>query len=94
MAAPADLSELRINRDVPTPPARAALKRNLVLFSAALASIAAAVVVIRARAVPTVQVLTVSAGTGSNGSSTGTTSVTANGYVVARTNVVMVGPAA
>jgi RND family efflux transporter MFP subunit len=41
----------------------------------------------RSRAVPTVQVITASAGTGSGSSSTsgGATSVTANGYVVART---------
>src|SRR5436190_1216135 len=39
----------------------------------------------RARAVPTVKVLTVSASSGSGTPSAGATSVTANGYVVART---------
>jgi RND family efflux transporter MFP subunit len=61
--------------------------RNLLIFAIAVAVIAVAVIVMRSRAVPTVQVITASAGTGSGSSSTsgGATSVTANGYVVART---------
>ncbi len=87
MAAPADLSKLRINRDAPSPPERKALARNLTLFAVAALVVAATVFVLRERAVPTVQVLTVTAGGGSGGGapSIGTTSVTANGYVVART---------
>jgi RND family efflux transporter MFP subunit len=87
MAAPADLSKLRIDRDAPAAPVRRALVRNLLIFAIAVAVIAVAVIVMRSRAVPTVQVITASAGTGSGSSSTsgGATSVTANGYVVART---------
>lgn len=87
MAGPADLSKLRIDRDTSAAPVRTALLRNLALFAGALVLVAATAIVLRARSVPTVQVLTASAGTGSgSGASAGTTtSVTANGYVVART---------
>jgi len=87
MTASADLSKLRIDRDAPSPAERSALARNLVLFGAAAAIVAAAVVYVRARAVPTVQVVVANAGpTGGGGASAGgATSVTANGYVVART---------
>ena len=87
MAAPADLSKLRIDRDVPSGPERRALSRNVVLFAAALIVVVATAAVMRARAVPVVQVITVSASNaGSAGAAGGvTTSVTANGYVVART---------
>ena len=87
MAAPADLSKLRIDRDAPAAPVRRALVRNLLIFAIAVAVIAVVVIVMRSRAVPTVQVITASAGTGSGSVSTsgGATSVTANGYVVART---------
>ncbi len=84
MAAPADLSKLRINRDAPSPPERKALARNLTLFVVAMAVVATTIVVLRARAVPTVQVVTATSGGGSGAQSSGT-SVTANGYVVART---------
>jgi HlyD family secretion protein len=83
MTTPADLSKLRINRDAPSAPERRALTRNLILFIVALIVVAATVAMMRARAVPQVQVLTVSASTGSGGA--GATSVTANGYVAART---------
>ena len=36
MAAPADLSKLRINRDPAPSPVRKALRRNLVIFGVAL----------------------------------------------------------
>ena len=88
MAAPADLSRLRINRDAPSAPERKALARNLALFAAALAIVAVVAVTLRSRAVPVVQVATVSAdgaGRGAAGGGGVTTSVTANGYVVART---------
>ena len=85
MSSPADLSKLRINRDAPAAPVRKALGRNIIIFCIAIAIIAAAMFVMKARAVPTVQVVTATA-TGTTGSSVGTaTSVTANGYVVART---------
>jgi RND family efflux transporter MFP subunit len=85
MAAPADLSKLRINRDAPPTPVRKALNRNLVFFGVALVLVAATVFVLRARAVPTVQVVTATASGAKDAPVGGTTSVTANGYVVART---------
>jgi HlyD family secretion protein len=87
MAAPADLSKLRINRDAPPPAVGRSVVRNLVILLVLLALGAAAWFVVKARSVPVVQVVTVSAGTagGSAGSAGGATSVTANGYVVART---------
>jgi RND family efflux transporter MFP subunit len=88
MAVPADLSKLRIDRDVQAPaPVRKALVRNVALFVGALMIVAATVTFLRVRSVPTVQVVTASAGSGTGGGSgaAGTTSVTANGYVVART---------
>ncbi|MBL0170410.1 MAG: efflux RND transporter periplasmic adaptor subunit [Gemmatimonadaceae bacterium] len=85
-SAPADLSKLRINRDAPPPGVRSALVRNLVLLLVVAALIVAAWWYLRARAVPVVQVATVGAPVGAGaGGSAGTTSVTANGYVVART---------
>ncbi len=85
-SAPADLARLRINRDAPPPGVRSALIRNLILLFTAAALIAVALWYLRERSVPTVQVATVGApvGAGSGGLS-GATSVTANGYVVART---------
>jgi HlyD family secretion protein len=85
MAAPADLSKLRINRDAPPASVRRALGRNLVIFGAALVVIAATTLAMKARAVPTVEVVTATAGGGSGAPAGGATSVTANGYVVART---------
>ena len=82
----ADLSRLRINRDAPPPEVRRALRRNVVIAVLALLLIIGAVLALRGgRAVP-VQVVTVAAASGSDGGSSGAgTSVTANGYVVART---------
>jgi RND family efflux transporter MFP subunit len=86
MTAPPDLSRLRINRDAPPAPVRKALGRNVAIFGAALVVIAATTFGFRARAVPTVQVVTAAAsGTAGGSSAGGVTSVTANGYVVART---------
>jgi RND family efflux transporter MFP subunit len=85
MTAPADLSKLRINRDTPPPPVRRALRRNLILFGAALVVVVAAAFTVKSRAVPAVQVVTATAGTGAGAPAGGATSVTANGYVVART---------
>ena len=85
MAAPADLSKLRINRDTPPAPVRRALGRNLIIFGGALLVIAATAFTMKLRAVPTVQVVTATASGAGGGPMAGATSVTANGYVVART---------
>ena len=87
MAGPADLSKLRIDRDTSAAPVRTVFVRNLALFAAAVVIVAVTVVVLRARSVPTVQTITANAntGNGSGASASGATSVTANGYVVART---------
>ncbi len=85
MTSPADLSKLRINRDAPAAPVRRALVRNLIIFAIAMAVIAAAVFALKLRAAPAVQVMTVAAGGTPSSTSGGATSVTANGYVVART---------
>lgn len=86
MAAPADLSRLRINRDTPPPAVGRAVVRNLIILVLVVVAAAAALLVVRSRSVPVVQVATVAAGTGGGSSATaGATTVTANGYVVART---------
>lgn len=85
MTTPADLSKLRIDRDAPSAPVRKALVRNLIIFGVAVVAIAGTVVVMRARAVPTVQVVTIAANGATGSPVGGATSVTANGYVVART---------
>ena len=83
---PPDLSKLRINRDSAPPPVRRALRRNLILFGAAIVVLAGTAFTLKARAVPIVQVATATAsGSGGGASTGGATSVTANGYVVART---------
>lgn len=86
MVAPSDLSKLRIDREAEAP-VRKALGRNLVLFVVALVLVGATVLVLRARSIPAVQVLTVNASAASptGGPVDGSTIVTANGYVVART---------
>lgn len=84
MTTPADLSRLRINRDAPSAPEKKALVRNIALFLVTIVVVVAAVMFMRARGVPVIQVVTASAGTG-GGAAGGATSVTANGYVVART---------
>ena len=86
MSAPADLSKLRINRDAPPAPVQSALRRNLIIFGVALLVVAGTAFTLRSRAVPTIQVATATIGGGGGGASSGgATSVTANGYVVART---------
>lgn len=85
MSSPADLSKLRINRDAPAAPLRKALGRNLIIFAVAVAVIATTAFVLKARAVPTVQVTTATATGAASSTSGGATSVTANGYVAART---------
>ena len=80
-----DLSKLRINRD-PPPEVRRAFGRTLAIAGVAVALIVAAVLYARSRstvAVETVVATPVSSGGGAGGGSAAT-SVTANGYVVAR----------
>lgn len=85
MTAPADLSKLRINRDAAPAPVRKAFARNLVIFGVAFVVVAATAFTMKARAVPTVQVVTATLNGTSGSPAAGATSVTANGYVVART---------
>ena len=83
----ADLSRLRINRDAPPPEVRRALRRNLAIAALALLLIVGAVFALRGGGAVPVQVVTVATASGSEGGRGGgaETSVTANGYVVART---------
>ena len=85
MSGPAhDLSKLRINRD-PPPEVRRAFGRTLIILGLVVAVAAAAFLFIRARSVVTVDAMVVEGGSASRGAVAGTTAVTANGYVVART---------
>jgi RND family efflux transporter MFP subunit len=81
-----DLSKLRIDRDGPPPPVRRALKRNAIFAGIVVAVLAAILIVMQRRSAVPVQTMVVTANTdpGSGGASRGA-SVTANGYVVART---------
>ena len=81
-----DLSKLKINRDAPPPQVGRAVVRNLVFTLVVAGVIAAAYFVMQARSTPTAQtvVATLSGAPTSAGGAAGT-SVTANGYVVART---------
>jgi HlyD family secretion protein len=83
----ADLSRLRINRDAPPPGVRRALVRNVVIGVLALLLTIGAVFALRGGGAVPVQVVTVAAASGSDGGGNAGagTSVTANGYVVART---------
>src|SRR6476469_1807039 len=83
---PPDLSKLRINRDAPSPPLRRAFRRNLILLIGAVVVFGGAFLILgRGRAVPVqTAVATAMSGGGESGGGAGT-SVTANGYVVART---------
>ncbi len=82
-----DLSKLRIDRDPPRA-VRRAFGRTLVFVGVAAALVAGAVVFARSRSVATVEtvVATPVASGGSGGAGAATTSVTANGYIVARTH--------
>ncbi|MDQ3997636.1 MAG: hypothetical protein M3303_11560, partial [Gemmatimonadota bacterium] len=82
-----DLSKLRIDRDGPSPPVRRAVKRNAIFAGiVALVAVGSAVVLQRGSAAP-VQTVLVAASTdpGAGGAGSRGASVTANGYVVART---------
>src|SRR3990172_3733827 len=80
-----DLPKPRIARDTPAPGVRRALGRNLIRAVVALALVVATVLVVQRRAIPTVQTLVVTATSQAGVGDGGGTSVTANGYVVART---------
>lgn len=82
-----DLSKLRIDRDAPPPRVRRALKRIAIFTFVVAVTIAVALVVVQRRSVVPVQTMVATA-TGKGESTSGAgeaTSVTANGYVVART---------
>jgi RND family efflux transporter MFP subunit len=80
-----DLSRLRLDRDTPPPGVRRAVVRNVVLAALVFLGLATAVYFVRrGRAVP-VRVVTVAAESGPAAGGVASTSVTANGYVVART---------
>ncbi len=84
-SVPPDLSKLRINRDSPPPPLRRALRRNLAMVLGALAVLAGTWVALgRGRVIP-VQVAVAEGISGPGGAAGASASVTANGYVVART---------
>jgi RND family efflux transporter MFP subunit len=83
-----DLSKLRIDRDTPPPGVRRAVVRNAIFAAIVFGLAGAAYLVLRARAVVPVETIVVTASTdpGTRGGTPGAaTSVTANGYVVART---------
>lgn len=80
-----DLSKLRINRDTPAPGLRRALVRNLVLAAVAAVVIVGLVVFMRRGGAPVVQVAVAAVVDGGSAAAAGAASVTANGYVVART---------
>lgn len=85
MTTPApDLSKLRINRDAPSPGLRRALRRNLILAGVAIVVVGVVLFARRPRATP-VQVAMAAVVEGNAAAASGATSVTANGYVVART---------
>jgi HlyD family secretion protein len=78
-----DLSKLRINRD-PSPQVRRAFGRTLIFAAVAVVLIAGIVFYLRARSTPTVQTIVATPISTGGSSAGGATSVTANGYVVAR----------
>jgi RND family efflux transporter MFP subunit len=85
MAAPADLSRLQIRRDAPAP-VRSAARRNVIILVVAALIVAAVWVFMQRAAEPTVQTFAAIPSTAAAGGPVGgATSVTANGYVVART---------
>ncbi|MFL5401581.1 MAG: efflux RND transporter periplasmic adaptor subunit [Gemmatimonadales bacterium] len=86
-STPPDLSKLRINRDAPPPTLRQALRRNLLLGLAALGIVAAVLLMLRRGGATPVQVVVAApiSGAGAPDGANASASVTANGYVVART---------
>jgi RND family efflux transporter MFP subunit len=82
---PPDLSRLRIARDEPSPAVGRAMRRVAVLALVAVAIVATVLVYAASSAVPQVQTVIATLTDASGGAGDGGTSVTANGYVVART---------
>jgi RND family efflux transporter MFP subunit len=82
-----DLSKLRIDRDGPSPPVRRALRRNAIFAAAVVAAIAVTLLILRRGSATPVQTVLVTASTDPSAGGGGgrAASVTANGYVVART---------
>ena len=82
-----DLSKLRIDRDSPSPGVRRAVVRNAIFALIVFGGGAVVLLVLRLRSTIPVQTVVAMAATdpGAKGSGVGATSVTANGYVVART---------
>src|SRR6185436_10443189 len=88
MTSPAqpDLSKLRINRDAPPPSLSRAVRRNLILGVVALILVVGAFLAWRRGSVVTVETIVAKPlAAGGSGDNAGNSSVTANGYVVART---------
>jgi len=79
-----DLAKLHIDRDTP-PAVRRAFTRNLVVAGAAVVLIGAVVIFARRGGAVPVQVVVATATAGGPTGAAGSASVTANGYVVART---------
>ena len=80
-----DLSKLRIDRDGPPPPVRRALKRNAIFAGVVVLTLGAVLIVMRSRSAAPVQTIIVAASADPSGGGARASSVTANGYVVART---------
>ena len=88
MTSPAqpDLSKLRINRDAPPPSLSRAVRRNVILGVVALILVVGAFLGWRRGSVVTVETIVAKPlAAGGSGDNAGNSSVTANGYVVART---------
>jgi RND family efflux transporter MFP subunit len=83
-STPPDLSKLRINRDLPPAPVRRASGRNIAIGLVALVVVAVVLVLGRGRAVPVQTAVATPIASGGEPGSAGA-SVTANGYVIART---------
>lgn len=79
-----DLSRLQIDRSAP-PEVRSAFRRNLILAGIVVIVFGGTALLLRGGGAVPVEAVVVQAATGSSGSASGTTAVTANGYVVART---------
>ena len=80
-----DLSKLRIDRDEPSPGLRRAVARNVAIAAGAALLVVATLVFFRRGAAAEVRTTVVAATSGAGGGVGGGASVTANGYIVART---------
>jgi RND family efflux transporter MFP subunit len=80
-----DLSKLRIDRDSPPPGLTRAVRRNAIFALIVMATIASGFVVVSRRSAVPVRTLVVAASDAPASRGDGAASVTANGYVVART---------